>query len=101
MTDEEQTLRIIDEELDRALGGLSAPPGFAAAVRQRVAASRVSPLPEILDSIGWAAILAIVFALLLWLLPMARGAWWPVAAGSLLIAPALFYGWRSIRAITE
>ena len=101
MSDEEQTLRIIDEELDRALAGVTAPPGFAAAVRRRVAKSRVSPLPEILDSIGWAAVLAIVFLLLLWLVPMARGAWWPVFAGSGVIVPALFYGWRSIRAITE
>jgi len=101
MSDEERTLRTIDEELDAALAGITAPRGFAATVRRRVAASRVSALPEILDSIGWVAVLAIVFMLLLWLVPMARGAWWPVVAGSGVIVPALFYGWRSIRAITE
>lgn len=101
MNDDERVLRMIDEELDAALAGIAAPPGFAAAVRRRVASSSVSALPEILDSIGWAAVLAIVFMLLLWLAPMARGAWWPVFAGSGVIVPALFYGWRSIRAIAE
>jgi len=101
MSDEERVLQTIDAELDAALAGIAAPPGFAAAVRRRVAASRVSPLPEILDSIGWAAVLAIVFALLLWLVPMLRGAWWPVFAASIVIVPALFYGWRSIRAIAK
>ena len=90
-----------DEELDRALAGIAAPRGFAAAIRCRVAESRVSPMPEILDCIGWAAVLAIVFMLLLWLVPMARGPWWPVFAGGGVIVPALFYGWRSIRAIAE
>ena len=101
MSDEEQTLRIIDDELDAALAGLSAPPGFVAAVRRRAAKSRVSPLPEVLDSIGLAAVLAVVFALLLWLAPMAQGPWWPVAIGGAAAASALFYGWRSIRAIAE
>ena len=101
MSDDEQIPRMIDEELDRALAGIAAPPGFAAAVRRRVAASRVSPLPEILDSIGWAAVLAMAFLLLLWLVPMARGAWWPVVAASGIIVPALFYAWRSIRAMAE
>jgi len=101
MNDDERALRMIDQELDAALAGLSAPPGFAAAVRRRVAASRVSPLPEILDSIGWAAVLTIVSLLLLWFAPMLRGPWWPVFAGGIVMMPALFYGWRSIRAIAE
>jgi len=101
MKDEDELLRMIDEELDTALAGIAAPSGFAAAVRRRVAASRVSPLPEILDSIGWLAILAVAFLLLLWLFPLARGSWWPVVAGSGVIVSALFYGWRSIRAMAE
>jgi len=101
MNDDERALQTIDDELDAALAGMSAPPDFAAAVRRRVARPRVSPLPEILDSIGWAAVLAIVFLLLLWFVPMARGAWWPVFAGGVVIVPALFYGWRSIRAIAD
>ncbi|MGA2182171.1 MAG: hypothetical protein ABSH47_04020 [Bryobacteraceae bacterium] len=92
--DEEQALRIIDEELDGALAGIVAPPHFAAAIRRRVRAGRVSPLPEILDAIGWAAVLAIVFALLLWLAPMAQSPWWLVGLGSAVVIPALYVGWR-------
>jgi hypothetical protein len=92
--DEEQALRIIDEELGAALAGVAAPPHFAAAVRLRIRARRVSPLPEILDSIGWAAVLAIVFALLLWLAPMAQNPWWLVGLGSAVLIPALYAGWR-------
>jgi hypothetical protein len=92
--DEEQALRIVDEELDAALAGVTAPPHFADAVRRRVRAPRVSPLPEILDSIGWAAVLAIVFAVLLWLAPMARSPWWLVGLGSAVVIPALCFGWR-------
>jgi hypothetical protein len=73
--DEEQALRLIDEELDAALGGVTAPAYFAVAVRRRVREQRISPLPEILDSIGWAAVLGIVFALLLWCAPMVQNYW--------------------------
>jgi len=92
--DEEQALRIIDDELEAALAGVAAPPHFADAVRRRARAERISPLPEILDSIGWAAVLAIVFALLLWLAPMAQSPWWLVALGSAVVIPALYFGWR-------
>jgi hypothetical protein len=92
--DEEQDLHIVDEELERALAGVAAPPHFADAVRRRVRADRVSPLPEILDSIGWAAVLAIVFALSLWLVPMMQSSWWLVGLGSAVVIPALYVGWR-------
>jgi hypothetical protein len=92
--DEEQALRLIDEELAGALAGVAAPPHFAAAVRMRVRARRISPLPEILDSIGWAAVLAIVFALLLWLAPAMQSSWWLVGLGSAVVVPALYVGWR-------
>jgi hypothetical protein len=92
--DEEQALRIIDDELEATLGGITAPPHFADAVRRRVRETRISPLPEILDSIGWAAVLAIVFVLLLSLAPLAQNPWWLVALGSAVLIPALYVGWR-------
>jgi hypothetical protein len=94
MMDEEQALRIIDEELEAALAGVTAPPHFADSVRRRVRAPRLSPLPEILDSIGWAAVVAIVLALLLWLAPMPQNPWWLVGLGTAIIVPALYVGWR-------
>ena len=94
MMDEEQALRTIDEELEAALAGVAAPPQFADAGRRRVRAGRVSPLPEILDSIGWAAVLAIVFELLVWLAPMAQSPWWLAGLGGTMAIPALYLGWR-------
>jgi len=94
MMDEEQALRIIDDELEAALAGVAAPSHFAGAVRQRVRAGRISPLPEILDAIGWAAVMAIVLALLLWFAPMAQNAWWVMGIGALVAVPALLVGWR-------
>lgn len=58
----------VDATLDAALAGISAPPGMAAAVRARVAAEiplRKPPvLPEVLDFIGWAAVLALAAVVL-------------------------------------
>lgn len=52
----------VDATLDSAFGSVYAPPDLEAAVRERIARlrgqSRPSVLPEILDLIGWAAVLA-------------------------------------------
>ena len=64
----------VDAALESAFAGVSAPPGMAAAVRARVAQEirlrRPSPLPEILDFIGWAAVLALAVVLLPRFLPL-------------------------------
>ena len=64
----------VDAALETAFAGVVAPPGLAAAVRARVAREfslrRPSPLPEILDFIGWAAVLALAAVLLPHFLPL-------------------------------
>jgi hypothetical protein len=54
----------VDAGLEAAWSGVSAPPSLAASVRLRIAAEearrRPSLVPEVLDFIGWAAILALV-----------------------------------------
>ena len=95
MMNEERALQSLDEELHAALAGLSAPPHFDAAVRRRIEAQRVSPLPEILDAIGWTAVLAILFALLIWLSPMVmQSALWQTALGGLILMAALCFALR-------
>jgi hypothetical protein len=53
----------LDSSLETALHGIAAPPGLAADLHMRIvreAASRVpSLIPEVLDFIGWAALLAL------------------------------------------
>lgn len=64
----------VDATFEAAFAGVSAPPGMATAVRAHIARqsrfSRPSPLPEILDSIGWAAVLALAAVLLPRFLPL-------------------------------
>jgi hypothetical protein len=52
----------IDTTFESAFAGISAPAGMAAAVHARISQirpqPRISPVPEILDLIGWAAVLA-------------------------------------------
>ena len=64
----------VDATFDAAFGGISAPPSLAAAVRARVAREfpvrRPSLLPEVLDFIGWAAVLALAAVLLPRFLPL-------------------------------
>jgi len=63
----------VDATLDTALAPICAPPGLAPAVRARV--SREQPvlapslIPEILDLIGWAAVLATAAIVIPRLLP--------------------------------
>ena len=56
------SLAEVDATFETAFSGMEAPPGLAAAVRARVARElpvrAPSLLPEVLDFVGWAAVLA-------------------------------------------
>ncbi|MGE5647169.1 MAG: hypothetical protein ACM336_15415 [Acidobacteriota bacterium] len=52
----------IDAQLAAEFSGLRAPAGFDRRVLQRTAAPRPTRVPEILDSIGWASVIAAVAA---------------------------------------
>jgi hypothetical protein len=58
-----EALADVDDSLDGAFAGVSAPLHLAASVRARVAIEapirRPSMIPEVLDFIGWAAVLAL------------------------------------------
>jgi hypothetical protein len=60
----------LDEQLEAMLSGVMAPPNFASVVRSRIRPYRVSKLPEILDLIGWAGVLAAMFVLLVHFVPL-------------------------------
>jgi hypothetical protein len=68
----------VDATFDAAFAGISAPPSLAAAVRARVARQsavrRPSLVPEVLDFIGWAAVLALAAILLPRCLPLLNAA---------------------------
>ncbi len=67
-----------DATLDAAFAGVSAPPSLAAAVHTRIANEaalrRPSLVPELLDLIGWAAVLALAAVLLPRYLPAIQAA---------------------------
>jgi len=73
-----EALADVDATLDAAFAGVAAPPSLAASVRMRVAresqARRPSVLPEVLDFIGWAAVLALAAVLLPRFLPLIHDA---------------------------
>lgn len=64
----------VDATFDAAFAGISVPPSLAAGVRARMAREfsvrRPSLLPEVLDFIGWAAVLALAAILLPRFLPL-------------------------------
>jgi hypothetical protein len=60
----------LDRQLEAMLGGVHAPANFASVVRSRIQPYRVTKLPEILDLIGWAGVLAAVFVLLVRFVPL-------------------------------
>ncbi len=68
-----EALEDVDATFDTAFAGVAAPPGLEAAVRARVAREArlraPSLVPEILDFIGWAAVLALTAILLPRVLP--------------------------------
>lgn len=79
-----EALADVDAGLEAAFAGTAAPPSLAAAVRMRVAGEQArwkpSLLPEILDFVGWAALLALVAVLAQRFLPLLDAT---VARGSL------------------
>jgi len=64
----------VDAAFEAAFAGVSAPPGLVAAVRAQSCRElpwrRPSMLPEVLDFIGWAAVLALAVVLLPRFLPL-------------------------------
>ncbi len=64
----------VDATLDTALAPVCAPPGLESAVRARVLREQPvrtpSLVPEIMDSIGWAAVLATAAIVIPWFLPL-------------------------------
>jgi len=60
----------LDEELEAMLGSVTAPAHFTSAVRSRIRPYHVTKLPEILDLIGWAGVLAATFVLLVHFIPL-------------------------------
>lgn len=101
MMDEERALRIIDEQLDAALAGMSAPPNFASAVLSRTRQRRPGLLPELLDLIGFVALLAIALLLLLRFAALIETLWWAAALGGAVLVAALYYGLTSARDVGE
>ncbi len=99
--DEEQALQAIDDELDAALSGASAPGNLAANVLRRVRQPRVTRIPELLDFIGWCAVLAIALVLMLWLTPDVWTPAWIMALASAAVIPSLYFGVRSLREIEK
>src|SRR5712692_5669036 len=58
-----EALRVVDNELTARFGGREVSAAFAPAVRRRVereAAARLSFVPELLDFVGWGAIVALL-----------------------------------------
>jgi hypothetical protein len=101
MSDEGRAFRIIEEELDAALGKVTAPPYFAATVLRRVREPRLTRLPEILDLIGFIAVLAVMFVLLVWFAPGLDNTYWAAALGAVVVVPAFYFGLRSVREMGE
>jgi hypothetical protein len=68
------SLADVDATLESAFAGISAPPSLAALARARIARQiplrAPSVLPEVLDFIGWAAILALAAVLFPRFLPL-------------------------------
>jgi anti-sigma factor RsiW len=96
-----EALRTVDFQLTAQLAGLEVTPAFAPAVRSRVrresAAARPSLVPELLDFVGWGAIVALVVLLAWWLAPLSPISYIEVsfnatyaAAGAFLLAAFLF-----------
>jgi hypothetical protein len=98
---EDQALRVIEEQLDRAFGGVAAPDHFAPAVLRRIRERPVTRLPEILDFIGWVAVLAAALAVLISIAPPVLDAYWIGVLSAAVAIPALWFGMRSLRELAE
>ncbi len=72
-----EALDDVDAALEASFAGISAPPALAAAVRMRIETERgvrLPLLPDLLDLIGWAAIVTLVAVLLPRYLPILNAA---------------------------
>jgi anti-sigma factor RsiW len=102
-------LHVVDSELTARFAGREVSAAFAPAVRQRVerdtSARRLSFVPEVLDFVGWGAIVALLGLMAWWVLPhipafnanqatLSLNA--ALAAGGAFLLVALFIGLRSL-----
>jgi hypothetical protein len=104
-----EALHVVDTELTARFSGCEVSTAFAAAVRQRVereaSARRLSFVPEILDFVGWGAIVALLGLMAWWVVPfmpafnsnqttLSLNA--ALAAGGAFLLVALLIGLRSL-----
>jgi len=102
-----EALRTVDSQLTAQLAGIEVTPAFAPAVRRRVryegSAAPPSAVPELLDFVGWGAIVALLGLIAWWLVPLAHisntelaGSFnAPYAAAGAFLLAALLIGIRS------
>ncbi len=102
-----EALRAVDSQLTAQIAGLGVTPAFAPAVRRRVrnegATARPSLIPELLDFVGWGAIVALLGLVAWWLMPLVHisntelaGSFnAPYAAAGVFLIAALLIGIRS------
>jgi len=104
-----EALRVVDTELTARFGGREVSAAFAPAVRRRVereaSARRLSFVPEVLDFVGWGAIVALLGLMAWWVLPLipafnanqaALSLNAALAAGGAFLLVALVIGLRSL-----
>src|SRR5690349_7325043 len=100
MMDEQEALKFIDKQLEGALSGMLAPAGFASAVHRRLPRANLSWMPELLDGIGYLALLAAALVMVVILVPSDNPNW-PWGLASLAVVPVLWFAVRSIRALAR
>ncbi len=100
-------LRTVDTELTARLAGLEVTPAFAPAVRRRVryegSPARPSLIPELLDFVGWGAIVALLGLIAWWTAPLVHVSNTklavsfnaPYAAAGVFLLAAILIGIRS------
>jgi len=104
-----EALRFVDTELSVRFSGIEASAAFTAVVRRRVereaSARRLSFVPEILDFVGWGAIVALLGLMAWWVLPLipafntnqtALSLNTALAAGGAFLLVAVLIGLRSL-----
>lgn len=104
-----EALRVVDTELTVRFARRDVSTAFAATVRYRVerdaSARRLSFVPEILDFVGWGAIVALLAMMAWWVLPLmpafnsnptSLSLNTAVAAGGAFLLVAVFIGLRSL-----
>ena|SRR5437773_10259503 len=104
-----EALRVVDTELTARFAEREVSAAFAPAVRRRVereaSARRLSFVPEVLDFVGWGAILALLGLMAWWILPpiptfkanqAALSLNAALAAGGAFLLVALVIGLRSL-----